>query len=94
MEKEVPGFPEAYQEQVEAEERVSEIRRQLAATRKKAGVGQVELAEMIGTTQSGISAIERGKGDLGLTTLFRYLNGLKVDPQKWLASVSGKMPAD
>jgi transcriptional regulator with XRE-family HTH domain len=40
---------------------------------------QVELAATIGISQSAISQLERGSGDIKLSTLRRYLKGLGAD---------------
>lgn len=48
----------------------------LKEQRKKAGLTQQQLAEMIGTKKSYISKIENGHADIQLSTLFRIFAGL------------------
>ena len=47
----------------------------LAEFRKRLGCSQVEMADALGTTQSGISRIER-QSDIMLSTLSRYVSAL------------------
>lgn len=55
----------------DAEDRF-EFFRELAAARKLAGISQKEVAKVMGTTQSAISDLEKGRGDAHLSTLQRF----------------------
>ena len=44
------------------------------------GISQGDLANRLGLTQSAISRIERGKGDIGLSTVYRYTMALGLCP--------------
>ena len=48
----------------------------VAAERARRGVSQVELAQLVGTTQSAIARIERGKRPPRIDTLLRIANAL------------------
>ena len=60
----------------------------LAELRRAAGVTQVQLADVLATTQGQISRIER-QNDLLLSTLIAYLTGLGVEASL-VVSVGGK----
>jgi transcriptional regulator with XRE-family HTH domain len=75
-----PGFSAA----VEMEERVEafcqDIRSQLKQRREKLSLDQSSVAAKLEVSQSAISKIENGSGDIGLKTLFRYADALGVKP--------------
>jgi transcriptional regulator with XRE-family HTH domain len=60
----------------------------LAELRRAAGLTQVQLADVLATTQGQISRIER-QNDLLLSTLIAYLTGLGVEASL-VVSVGGK----
>ena len=76
-------FKKAADERRQLEAMVDHMRIALKQTRKKAHVRQIVLAKTMGTTQSSVSALETGSGDLGMMTVFRYLAGLRIDPATW-----------
>ena len=49
-----------------------DLARELIAARVRAGLTQAELAERMGTTQSAVARIERGKRLPSVKTLLRY----------------------
>lgn len=55
--------------------------------RKKSGVTQVELAKRVGTTQSMISKIERGKRRLDIVDLRLLLNAMGKSLQQFLGQL-------
>jgi len=79
-----PAFRKAADERRCAEAMVDHLRAALKRTRKRVHIRQAQLAATMGTTQSSVSAVENGSGDLGMVTLFKYLEGLNVDPATWL----------
>ncbi len=79
-----PEFKNAADERRHAEAMADHLRAALRQSRKRAHIGQTTLAGFMGTTQSSISALETGSGDLGVITMFRYLEGLSINPAKWL----------
>lgn len=79
-----PEFKRIADERRHAEARVNHLRVALKRTRVEKHIGQTDLAKRMGTTQSSISAFERGSGDLGMITMIRYLEGLHEDPVSWL----------
>ena len=84
LEAQYPAFKEAADSRRMAEAMAEHLRAALKRTRKNARISQTTLAEIMGTTQSSISALETGPGDLGVVTLFRYLEGLRINPADWL----------
>lgn len=84
LEAQNPAFKKAADNRRMAETMAEHLRTALKRTRKKARIRQTTLAEIMGTTQSSISALETGPGDLGMITLFRYLKGLRINPADWL----------
>jgi transcriptional regulator with XRE-family HTH domain len=77
---EIPEFRQAVDAEAEAEAFCRSMREQLRGLRKDLGIDQAALGEMIGLTQSAVSRIERGTGDIGLKTLFRYARALGRKP--------------
>jgi predicted transcriptional regulator len=58
-----PGFSELVDELVEA--------------RREMGLSQTEVAARMGTSQSAVARLERGDGDVRLSTLQRYAAALE-----------------
>jgi transcriptional regulator with XRE-family HTH domain len=77
---EIPEFRQAVDVEAEAEAFCRSMREQLRDLRKSSGFDQAALGEKIGLTQSAVSRIERGTGDIGLKTLFRYARALGRKP--------------
>lgn len=63
-----PAFAAAY---VDAQRR-AEIFEILAGRRRAAGLSQAQVAQLMGTTQSAVSDLERRTPDVILSTLHRY----------------------
>ena len=57
------------------------VRLNLRTLRKQCQVDQSELAKRLDMTQSAVSKIEGGTGDLGLKTLYRYVEALGHRPE-------------
>ena len=55
--------------------------------RKKSGITQIELAKKVGTTQSMISKIERGKRRLDIVDLRLLLNAMGKSLQQFLGQL-------
>lgn len=70
-----PGFPALLDEAI----RRREFARRLAAERQAAGRTQVEIAEVLGTSQSQVARIEGGGTDVKLSTLLRFAAVLGFD---------------
>lgn len=62
--------------------------RALAQSRRKAGIGQVALAEMIDCHPSSISYYESGSTRIPIPVLVRYCNAVGAD----VGTLLGKMP--
>lgn len=86
-----PEFRKAAETRREFEQMLLVLRRAMRDTRKRQKVSQGELAAKMATTQSAISAIENGPGDLGVLTLVRYLTGVGVEPAIWLRENAPKL---
>jgi transcriptional regulator with XRE-family HTH domain len=54
----------------------AEIAEQLADARRAVGLSQTEVAARMGTSQSAVARLERGAGDVRLSTLQRYAEAL------------------
>lgn len=79
--RESPDFARAQAVEANAERFCESVRQSLIKARRDAGWDQAELARRVDYSQSTISRLESGKGDLSLKVLFR------------LASALGKQPA-
>jgi len=55
-------------------------RLQLTFLRKASKISQKDIAERLGMTQSAVSRIENGQGDLGMATVYRYTMALGLRP--------------
>lgn len=55
-------------------------RLQLKYLRESSGIKQGEVAKRLGMTQSAVSRIERGEGDIGMATVYRYTMALGLRP--------------
>ena len=62
----------------------------LVAARKRAGVTQERLAEMLGRPQSFVSKFERGERRLDVIEFLRVVRLLGADPYKLLRKVEVK----
>lgn len=71
-----PRFAEADAFERELEHACMLIRGTLRAARKSLGIDQSSLAEKMQVGQPMISRIENGTGDIGMKTLYRYVNAL------------------
>ena len=55
-------------------------RLQLKFLRKASKISQKDIAERLGMTQSAVSRIENGQGDVGMATVYRYTMALCLRP--------------
>ncbi len=78
--QEIPGFAAAVELERGAEDFCLAARADLRDRRKAMSLDQAELARRLDMTQSAISKIEKGEGDLGLKTLYRYAEALGCRP--------------
>ncbi len=56
------------------------VRADLRSLRKQRGIDQTELAKGLDMSQSAVSKVETGSGDLGLKTLHRFADALGFRP--------------
>jgi transcriptional regulator with XRE-family HTH domain len=75
-----PAFSDAVALEDEAERFCREVRGNLRDQRKAHGLDQSAVAELLDMTQSAVSKIESGEGDIGMKTVFRYANALGLIP--------------
>jgi transcriptional regulator with XRE-family HTH domain len=64
----------------------------LIATRKQAGVTQVELAKRLGRPQPFVSYIERGERRIDVVEFIVVARSLSVDPQQLFADLIERLP--
>lgn len=72
------AFALQVERQMAAQQAGQAVREALRARRKQVVPRQADLATMMGTTQSRISDIERGIGDIGVETLLVYAQAIGV----------------
>ena len=75
-----PEFEAAARMEREAEVFCDKVRTDLKSHRLALGLHQNELAERVQLSQSAISKIENGRGDLNLKTVFRIAAALGFNP--------------
>ena len=66
----------------------------LIATRKRAGLTQVQLAQLIGKDQKFISLIERSQRRVDVIEFYVLAKAMDVDPVRLYASVIKRLPPD
>ena len=66
-----------------------DVGRRLAAIRKRAGINQDQLAELLQKPQSFVSACERGQRRIDILELLRIAAALKLDPHELFAALVG-----
>lgn len=77
---EVPAFGAAAASEAAGEAFCRQIRTDLRRERKIRGVDQTAMAALLDMTQSAVSKIETGDGDLGVKTVFRFAHALGLQP--------------
>ncbi len=65
----------------------------IAALRKKRKISQMEMAEILNTSVSYVSKIERGKCNFGVDTLMRLMDVLQVSADDLLKSAPPSVTA-
>jgi transcriptional regulator with XRE-family HTH domain len=75
-----PAYAAAMDLENEAEGFCRDVRAALREQRKAQDLDQAEVAALLDMTQSAVSKIETGEGDLGLKTVFRYARALGLIP--------------
>lgn len=80
LKNDVEGFAEALEFEGEAERYCQSIRAELRKHRIDQGLEQSQLGERMGLSQSAVSKLEKGEGDIGVKTLFRYADALGLHP--------------
>lgn len=76
----VPGFAHALRSERANQAFCSRIRGDLKQLRQEMDVTQKDLADRLETSQSAVSKMESGEGDIGLMTVFRYAEALGMQP--------------
>jgi len=64
------------------------LRELLAAARKKAGLTQAEVAQLLGRPQSFVAKYEGGERRLDVVELIEIARALKVDPARIVRAVA------
>lgn len=77
---EIPSFAAAQELEQAAESFCRSVRADLRSRRKQQGLDQAELGARMDMTQSTVSKMEKGEGDLGLKTLYRFAEALGFRP--------------
>lgn len=84
LRREASEKSEAFREAVNKEDEwigfCQKLRRKLADIRVKRGIDQYQMAEKLEMSQSAVSKIENGKGDIGLLSICRYADALGLSP--------------
>ena len=78
--KENPAFADASAQEMRIDAFCAAVRQMLQNNRKEQSLQQEEIAERMDLTQSAVSKIENGHGDIGLRTLHRYASALGLRP--------------
>ena len=65
--------------------------KRLKVARKKAGLNQSELAEILGVHQTNVSLIERGQRNLDLMEFMRWSQALELDPETLVEELASDM---
>lgn len=73
-------FKDAVSVEAEAEKFCRDIRKQLREQRNDQKVDQSVVGKRLDMSQSAVSKIETGDGDIGLKTIFRYARALGLRP--------------
>jgi transcriptional regulator with XRE-family HTH domain len=92
--EENPRYADAVALEDHAENFCRAVRDDLRDRRKELGLDQSEVAERLDLTQSAVSKIESGDGDIGLKTLFRYAHALGLVPVCTFVPDGSRMFAD
>lgn len=80
LSQEKPAFRSAVELEEEAERFCRDLRASLRQLRTERKLDQAVLAKQLDMTQSAVSKIETGTGDIGLKTAFRYAQALGLRP--------------
>jgi DNA-binding XRE family transcriptional regulator len=80
LRKDNPPFAKASDLEAQANALCALVRKMLCELRSSRDVKQAELAGRMGLTQSAISKIETGHGDVSLRTVYRYASALGMRP--------------
>jgi transcriptional regulator with XRE-family HTH domain len=70
-----------------------DVGHRLAAVRKRAGVSQDQLAELLHKPQSFVSACERGQRRIDVLELLRIAAALNINPQELFATLVAPIPS-
>jgi transcriptional regulator with XRE-family HTH domain len=76
----VPGFAEGAEIEREADHFCRSVREALGEHREVQNLNQAALGQAMGLSQPAVSRIERGDGDIGLKTIYRYARALGLKP--------------
>lgn len=78
--EEAPNFARALQEEDTHLQVCKKVREDLKQLRDNMKIRQADIAANLQISQSGVSKIESGEGDIGLLTLCRYAGALGMQP--------------
>jgi transcriptional regulator with XRE-family HTH domain len=77
---EYPEFAAAMREEESGLAKCRKVREELKQIRESVGMKQRDVADVLQMSQSVVSRIEQGQGDIGLMTVWRYASALGVEP--------------
>jgi DNA-binding XRE family transcriptional regulator len=80
LSKSSPGFAKASDAEARMEAFCASVRNDLQLRRRNKNLNQEEVAGRLNLTQSAISKIEAGDGDIGLRTIYRYAGAIGLRP--------------
>jgi transcriptional regulator with XRE-family HTH domain len=78
---EIPEITDALDVEEWAEAYCDAVRDAMRARRRAAGLDQRAVARAMDISQSAVSRLENGRGDLGLKSLYRYARAIGIEPR-------------
>jgi len=90
----IPDFGAALDRETSYRSTCQVLRETLRRLRENQGVTQSDMAKTLGMSQSAVSKIETGDGDIGVITLCRYAGALGMRPEITFAPAGDAGTAD
>ncbi|MEA3033721.1 MAG: hypothetical protein QOH86_1737 [Sphingomonadales bacterium] len=81
LREEIPAITDALDVEEWAEAYCDAVRDAMRAQRRAAGLDQRAVARAMDISQSAVSRLENGRGDLGLKSLYRYARAIGIEPR-------------